>query len=373
MPTKSRKTSVLIACGVAGLLALWMLSGIGGGPQATAPERTIGASAVGGGERGMRVSIIHSAAARLPHEVTASARTEPNRFVELKSETDGRVIEIGADRGSPIQSGGLVARLDLRDRRALLEEVDALIVQTQLQYEAAQRLQGQQFISETQIAEARAKLVSAQTGRDRIMLDIERTTIGAPFDALIQDRFVEIGDYVKLGDRIAQMVDTDPIIIVGDVNERDVTNLRPGMAGRASVGDQLYTGIIRYLAPVATASTRTFRVELAVANPEQKLRAGMTAQLVMQAGEITAHTLSAGLLTLADDGTIGVKAVDEFDTVRFYPVELVGSDDNGVVVTGLPDRLDIISVGQGFVIDGQAVTPVEDDSALRRSDDERPH
>jgi multidrug efflux system membrane fusion protein len=86
---------------------------------------------------------------------------------------------------------------------------------------------------------------------------------------------------------------------------------------------------------------------------------------------IKAHSLTPALLALADDGTVGVKAVDAFDSVRFYPVEIIDSSLDGMLVTGVPDSLRVISVGQGFVTEGQAVVPVEDGAALSQSEDER--
>jgi multidrug efflux system membrane fusion protein len=260
----------------------------------------------------------------------------------------------------------------MRDRQSQLEETEALIVQMRLQYEAAERLKGQQFVSDAQIAEARARLVGAQAARDRIQLEIDRTQVLAPFDALIQEREVEIGDYVKSGDSIARLVDTDPMIVVAEVNEREVAPLRIGSQGTAVLIDGTeHVGTVRYLSPVAADSTRTFRIELAIPNADNRIRAGMTAELQLDAEEITAHALSAALLALADDGTIGVKTVDEFSRVRFYPIELVGSTEDGALVTGLPNSVRVISVGQGFVTEGQVVVPVEDPAAMSSAKDER--
>jgi len=116
-------------------------------------------------------------------------------------------------------------------------------------------------------------------------------------------------------------------------------------------------GAIRYLAPVADRNTRTFRVELAVPNP-YNVRAGLTAELQLSGPTLSAHDLSPALLTLADDGVVGVKTVNSNNRVEFYPVEIVGSSANGVLVTGLPDLVTVITVGQGFVNVGQQVEPV---------------
>jgi multidrug efflux system membrane fusion protein len=262
----------------------------------------------------------------------------------------------------------------MRDRAARLEEAEALIVQTQLQYEAAERLRGQQFVSEAQIAEAKARLIGAQAAKQSILDDIDYTTIEAPFDGVLQERSVEVGDYVQSGDSVAFVVDTDPMIVVGEVNEREVHSLAVGNPGAARLVDgTTVDGTIRYLAPVADENTRTFRVELAVPNPDGALRAGMTAELELSAEEITAHSLSASALALADDGTVGVKAVDTESRVRFHPVEIVGTSNEGISVTGLPREIDIISLGQGFVVEGQLVEAVFDPEAMSQSGDARPY
>ena len=52
-----------------------------------------------------------------------------------------------------------------------------------------------------------------------IELEMSRTIVRAPFDGVVQERDVEVGDLVRIGDRIVEYVDTDPIIVVGDVND----------------------------------------------------------------------------------------------------------------------------------------------------------
>jgi multidrug efflux system membrane fusion protein len=366
----------LVAGGVALAVAVWMLSGMIGGDNADPATRSTlrsgGTGASGNPERRPRVVVLRSTARTVRREILVSARTEPNRQVELRAETDGAVVALGVERGALVAEGQRIASLDMRDREAQLEEAEALIVQTQLQYEAAERLRGQQFVSEAQIAEAKARLVSAQAAKTRILDDIGYTTVKAPFDAVLQERLVEVGDYVQAGDSVAFLVDTDPMIVVGEVNEREVHALGVGNPGTADlIGGTTVEGTIRYLAPVADENTRTFRVELAVPNSEGKLRAGVTAELKLSAEEITAHSLSASALSLADDGTVGVKAVEADNRVRFYPVEIVSTSPEGISVTGLPRELGIISLGQGFVVEGQLVEAVSDPEALSSSGDAR--
>jgi multidrug efflux system membrane fusion protein len=358
----------LIATAIAIGLAAWILSGLGGALPET-PDRAEARTA-----DVMRVTVRTSTASISTRKIIASARTEPDRAIELKAETEGQVIAIGAERGAFVPAGSVIIEIDPRDRQARLAEAEALIRQRELEYEASVNLREQQFMSAAELAGAEALLIAARATRERIRLDIARTRITAPFDALLYDRLVEIGDYVTTGDSIAQLVDADPLIVVGNVNERDIGTLNVGNPGIARILDgPEIEGRVRYLAPVADESTRSFRVELEIPNPERKLRVGTSAELVLGAETMSAHLLTPALLTLADDGTVGVKTVDRSDRVRFLPVVLEGASEGGILVTGLPDEIKIITVGQGFVIDGQMVIPAEEASALTQAQNERPY
>ncbi len=86
-----------------------------------------------------------------------------------------------------------------------------------------------------------------------------------------------------------------------------------------------------------------------------------------------AHRVSPALLTLGPKGEIGLKLVDEFNRVEFFPVELAVSRLDGVWVTGLPETARIITVGQGYVAPGQVVEAVatQPDTALAESEADR--
>lgn len=371
MPAKptSRRNSILLAAAIAIGFTIWILSGVVGGTSDPADQGPTAARET------MRVMVRHSTARTTTRTLTASARTEPDRAIELKAETEGRVVAIGAERGAVVERGQSIIELDMRDRRALLAEAVALIRQRELEFEASERLLREQFISPAEQASREAQLIAARAARERIELDIEHTSIRAPFDAVVFDRLVEIGDYVAVGDVIAQLVDADPLIVVANINERDIAALNVGDTGTARVlRGRPVEGTVRYLAPAADESTRTFRLELAIPNPDFTLRVGTSAELTLGAERITAHEISPGLLALADNGAIGVKIVDSANRVQFIPVEIAESTDNAVLVTGLPVEASIITQGQGFVAEGQEVIAEEEQtSALTQAQDERPY
>ena len=115
---------------------------------------------------------------------------------------------------------------------------------------------------------------------------------------------------------------------------------------------------IRYIAPASDDATRTFRVEIEIANPDGAVRDGITATARVPLALQKAHRLSSGILTLDDAGSVGVRAVSDDNTVAFYPVTILGGDTEGIWVSGLPDRLAVITAGQDYVTEGQTVDPV---------------
>jgi multidrug efflux system membrane fusion protein len=357
MDTKSRKFSVLLACGIVVIIAIWMLSGVGNEPPAANALGTNASTPSQNIVQQVRVQLLE--AHEITREIIISARTEPDRYVEIKAEAEGVVESIDVDRGNRISKDQRLMSLDMRDREARRNEAQALLAQRELELKAQENLRGQQFTSEVQIAEARARVESARAALARIALEIDNTSIRAPFDGWLLDREVEQGDYVRVGDNVGVAVDLDPLVVVGEINEREVALLSVGSTGRATLVDGTsLTGTIRYLAPVADSSTRSFHIQVAVPNNDGWLKAGQSAELRVSADAVRVHTMSSALLSLADDGTIGVKVVDNNDQVRFYPVEIVGTSDEGMHVTGLPESIRLITVGQGFVTEGQRVNPV---------------
>jgi multidrug efflux system membrane fusion protein len=215
---------------------------------------------------------------------------------------------------------------------------------------------------------AKAELARAQ-------LDIQHMTVRAPFDGALQDRVVEVGAYVKAGDPVARFVDERKLIISANVSEFDAHYVVMGKPGSARLATgETVEGTIRYVAPVADEATRTFTVELEVDNAKGAYRGGITAKLMIPAETLFAHKVSPSLLTLDDDGNLGIKTVNELGEVEFHPADIAMSSSDGVWIAGLPHTASIITVGQGFVNPGamvNSVPEVEIDTAVATKAGER--
>ena len=193
----------------------------------------------------------------------------------------------------------------------------------------------------------------------RAQLDLNHMTIRAPFDGALQARMVEQGDFVKVGEPVASFVDNRTMIVSANLSEFDARHVAVDDQARArlATGETVH-GRIRFVAPVADDSTRTFAVELEVDNRDGLLRAGGTAEMLIPAETVVAHRISPALLTLDDAGNVGVKIINDDGAVEFVVADIALSTADGVWVAGLPPTATIITVGQGFVPSGAVVNAV---------------
>ena len=291
--------------------------------------------------------------------VLVTGQTEASRHIMIRSQLDGRVEKVGPREGQPVKRGKMLMSFDKEDWPARVEEAEARVKQREMEHDAARKLTKKGFQAETKLAEAFANLQASKTQRKRMETDLRNTVIFAPFDSVLNERHVEIGDVLRKGDPIAMLIDLDPILVTAFVSERDYLSLNRGQAARARLADGTeFPGVVRYVSSAADPSTRTFKVELEIPNPDASLVAGVTAELALPLPPIPAHRVSAALFTLDSGGQLGLKTVDPSNTVVFVPVRIVGGTDREVFVTGLPAVANLITVGQDFVAAGEKVTPV---------------
>lgn len=349
------RRSYVVASAFVAAIAAWLLSGQFGddGPVQVAESPARAEPAV------QQVRVRTLAAETRTNFVVVNGRTEAARSVTLRAQTSGRVAEIGQPEGSIVSAGDVVARLAMDDRQARLAEAKAEVARRRLEYNAASTLSQKAFASELRLAEATAALEEAQAQLALIQLDIERTAVRAPFGGVLQSRAVEVGDYLAVGGEVAQIIDLTPILAVGDVTEREVGKVELGATGEVRlIGDIARQGRVTYVSSSARPGTRTFTVKMEVANPDRAIAEGLTAEIRLPAGTVSAHLVSPSVLTLDDAGRIGVKTVEENGVVAFHPASLVSDGPEGVWITGLPDPATIITIGQEFVRAGDKVRAV---------------
>lgn len=346
---------------IAGIIALavtlWVLSGMA--KSEVEPAETSQSAEQAAENRLVKVEVTRSRGQQITREAVVNSRTAPVRSVRVRAETSGRVSAILAERGAVIKKGAVIARLAPNERNAQLRQAQAVLKQRSLQYEAARRLREGDYMTEVELAQSKANLEIAEAEVARIQQDLHHTVIRAPFSGVLETRPIEIGDYVQIGDEVAYIIEQDPFIVRGSVSEDVIGYLQVGQPGRVDlINDETREGVVRYIAGEADEQTRTYPVELLVANPGGRLIAGTSALMHLPLETVSAHELEPATLTLNVDGKFGIKSVDDNRRVHFYEANIVRNQDDKIWLAGLPDELQVITIGQDFVTEGDQVEVV---------------
>ncbi len=293
-------------------------------------------------------------------KITVNGRSEASKNVTLRAEAEGQIVEILHDEGAIITAGEEIVKIDVRERNERVRESRELVKQRKIEYDSAKKLIKQGFASDVRLAQTQSAYESARAGLKRAEIDLEKTTVIAPFDGILGRRDVDVGDYVRIADPITEIVDLSPLEIVLFVNEKEVVQLKKGAPATIRfVGGEKRDGIVDYIAPSADPQSRTFRVTVLMENTDNQLPAGLTAQVDIEVRSKTAFKIPPSIMTLNDAGAVGVKTIDSENKVNFTPIEIIEDTPDHVWIMGLPESSRVVMVGQDFIVPNQIIEPVE--------------
>lgn len=342
----NKNTLTILA--VLGTMTLWILSGV---------LKKEPVSAIKTREERTTVRVRRSLAQEIPKEVRFTGYTVPNRRVQVKAETEGVIISLGAQRGDRVLEGQVLAVVALKDREDRVAAAKAALAQRKIEFNAATKLFEKRLVSESQYTQALAGLREAQAQLKHLELDLKDTHIFCPFSGVLESRPVELGSYVRRGETvIGTLIDLEPMKVEGAVTEKDIALLDSGMpCSLKSPSGDTFEGTVSYVSKDGDLATRTFAVEIVLKDAEATLQAGLTVDASIVTQQISAHSFPPSLLSLSEEGMLGIKTVDDFGTVHFHAAELVRAEQTQVWLSGLPEEISVISTGQGFVQDGDSV------------------
>ncbi|HOV73773.1 MAG TPA: efflux RND transporter periplasmic adaptor subunit [Candidatus Hydrogenedentes bacterium] len=264
---------------------------------------------------------------------------------EVASTANGIVEEVYVERGSLVEKGAVLVKVDptdvengLREARAGIEELKAALgwdenrdskgynVENQPGVQMAKaaldlaavnndritKLFEQGAVSKAQYDQSNTEYESARQRHQQALYQarqlyqsyktactklktlekiLDDTTIEAPFTGWVTQRYVSKGERVSTnpmgaGANVASMVKVDPLRLLLMVPQQDIAHVQPGGAVRFQVDSfpgRIFTGEVRYVSPSVENMTRSMSVEALVPNPDHVLRPGffVTAELVL--------------------------------------------------------------------------------------------
>ena len=319
-------------------------------------------------------SVAYAIAEPAPYERTIrlAGQTQADKQVVLVARTSGAVSELPVAEGDSLEAGALVMAVEGPERLAAVESARAQLTTATNQAEANEKLRARGAMSELQYEASVAAREAARSGLESAQAQVDQLEVVTPFAGLIDEVFVEEGSWVTPGNEVASLLALDPIVVVGEVNERDLQSVGRGTMARVTFGDGTTSeGLVRYVRREASGQTRTFPIEVAIANPDATIPAGMSAEIQLAVETGPAILLPRSAITLDAEGNLGVRVLGTDDTVAFLKVAILDDTPDGLVLSGIEADTRIIVSGQDMVSDGQKVIAVaaEDSAAAGQGAD----
>jgi len=251
------------------------------------------------------VTVLTSEATLKSKTIKSSGHTEADKLVKVRAEIGGRVISTPVKQGDFVKKGDLLCQLYIAGREAFPK-------------------------------------------------------IQAPFDGFLEEVTAEKGDYLNLGSACATLIDPDPMLLIGEIAEKEIDLVKVGIPASAKLVSGLeVNGIVSFVGTSANKNTRRFKIEIVVDNKNRAIRDGLSAEIYIQGAAVEAHRISPSVLLLGESGELGVRTVNDINEVQFQKISILEDSMEGIWIAGLPKKVTIITVGQEYVFQGQTVKTEE--------------
>ncbi|RWR05021.1 efflux RND transporter periplasmic adaptor subunit [Paenirhodobacter populi] len=262
--------------------------------------------------------VLRVAPGTIVERLTVSGEVQPVQRVILRARSAGVVVELGVREGEAVKAGDLLVRFDTEDLAATLalrqSEIDATEAQHLFARQALdriERLAERTIATQEQLDQARreAAVLQAQLDGLRAQAGIARAAlrdaeIRAPFDGVVANRNVDIGERASAEAELMTLVDPTRLEARVLIATRDVPRIAPGQTAELRIdgleGETIEGSVLR-INPVANDGSRFISVHIGLDDPDGRLRGGMFATGTILVEE-RADVLSLPATALREDG-----------------------------------------------------------------------
>lgn len=351
----------MLAVALSGGLAIWMWSGsedhVGPLTNTAPPPQSTDVSAAA---RSIRSSL--SVATVSNRSIQVRGETRPVRTGHITTTVNANIDKVLVSKGDYVASGQALLHVASDTFLARQSEARIRLSQAQEDLTAIEALADKGLTTADKLRAQRTTHAAAIAQWSQLEKEASELTISSPFEGIVDTLNATLGDRVSPGSSVATVIDLSTILVDGAIPQADIRLMSLGQKATVSLstGEQV-EGVVSYISRNAAPATRTFAIEVSVPNADGNLRSGASASIAIQGPEVLSHAVSTAHLSIGDDGSLGVKIVND-GTSKFVPVEILNSSSETVSVIGLPDTVEIITTGQAFLQDGDAVQATREDT-----------
>ena len=260
----------------------------------------------------------------------------PNKRVVMRSEIDGVIEKIDFEEGDEITKGKRLVDISTKEHRLKLKIAITDSNLADINIKRDEKLAAKNLISNAQLDQTKTRAESASLNKELAEISLNKSLISSPLKGTIKTRHIKVGEFVRKGDKLVEILDIDKIIVKVNIPEQEILSIQVGQNVEVALyimEKKTFLGRVKNIGLEADSSNRTFPVEILVDNKERQLRAGMLARATFTKNVdqdqivIPRHTIlerdQGRVVYVFEDGkafrrdiTIGLSQLDQVQVVQ---------------------------------------------------------
>ena len=261
-----------------------------------------------------KVKSITSLAKEINRTVNISSTSEAFRKIEIQSEITSKIEKVLKTKGSLVKDNEVIVKLE--------------------EYDSYEKLFNNGLISRN---------------------EFNKIALLTPFEGILLDGHKIEGELITPGSIVYEIIDLSKIKIIGYVNENEINGITTDNTVEVKILNKNVRGVIDYISPIADYNTKTFEIIVIFDNSDLQVRDGISAELIIYKDKIKVHKISPSVLSLGENGDIGIKVLNKDNEVIFKEIEIIEDTSDYMLISGLDDEENIITIGQQYVSSGDKV------------------
>lgn len=283
-------------------------------------------------------------------EYTATVEAEVKNNIAPSSPV--RIDRIWVEVGDRVAKGQKLVSMDAANLKQIKFQLD----NQQIEFKRMDELYKVGGASKSEWDAAKMALDVKETAYNNLL---ENTSLLSPIHGVVTARNYDSGDMYGGGDPVLVVEQITPVKLLINISETYFTQVKKGSPVSLKVdvyGDEVFEGTISLVYPTIDSNTRTFPVEIKLANRDQKIRPGMFARATLNFG-IKENVVVPDLAIVKQSGA-GDRYVYVYKDgkVSYNKVELgrrMGAEYE--LLSGVPNHSQVVIAGQTKLANGMEV------------------
>jgi len=280
---------------------------------------------------------------------SGTAPIEAFAEADVIAKVEGEIREVLVEEGDEVEEGQVLARLDGDRLRLELNESSARLRKMQRDFERNKDLREKGLLSEGDYEKLQFDLESLQASYNLASLELDYTQIRAPISGVISERYIKLGNTIRVNDPLYRVTSFDPLVAYLHVPEREYQQITPDQPVAIDIdalADKTILASVTRISPIVDPETGTFKITIEIRDESRRIKPGMFGRISIIYDRHENVLLVPRSAVMEEMGVESVFVVEDDKAVR--RIVQTGYGESGMIeiTEGLDDADNVITVGQ---------------------------